>query len=549
MNRCLHYFVNQMDSLESRTIAVSKICPLCAKEFALDADRCEDGTLLAVVKRDPLIGRLVAERYKILEAIGIGGFSTVYKGSQINLHRFVAIKVLHPHLVASPEKIRRFQQEAEAISKIVHHNVASVIDYGVLSEGQPYLIMEYLDGKNLAEVIQEAGCLSAERITLLMIQACDGLSAAHITGLVHRDIKPANMVLVTAEDGSERLKVLDFGLAKVTSPDGSAAEHLTQTGEVLGTPAYMSPEQCMGTPLDGRSDIYSLGCVMYTALTGKHALEAENSFDIMNKHLNVKPVSMARIRPDLKIPPSLQKIVYKSLEKEPADRYQTVAELKNDLLGVPIPITTRIARAWRNFRSESITTKGRRAKKFRNLTIVLVLSLLVADYGTSEFAAIKEKERQQAIVSSQNKFAKFSEAGVTFEYPQILSLSSNLKDKEIVCRLVHKKDDILIELKTFAKDVTPLALANEQEIYHKKYDAFVPSQPISAIVFGQNSSLKGYQTTFACLARDLMTVETHTYFGEPRRLRKFKLRYFAKDREKANELYENFLKTVEYNPG
>jgi len=538
-----------MDSLESRTIAVSKICPLCSKEFALDADRCrEDGTLLAVVKRDPLIGRLVAERYKILEAVGIGGFSTVYKGSQINLHRFVAIKVLHPHLVASPEKIRRFQQEAEAISKIVHHNVAAVIDYGVLAEGQPYLIMEYLDGKNLAEVIQEAGSLAPERITCLMIQACDGLSAAHTSNLVHRDIKPANMVLVTAEDGSERLKVLDFGLAKVTSPDGSAAEHLTQTGEVLGTPAYMSPEQCMGTPLDGRSDIYSLGCVMYTALTGKHALEAENSFDIMNKHLNVRPVSMAKIRPDLKIPPSLQKIVYKSLEKEPADRYQTVTELKNDLLGVPVPITTRIARAWRNFRAESITTKGRRAKKLRNLTIVLVLSLVVSDFATREFAAIKEKERQAAIADSQNKFAKFSGGGVSFEYPQILSLSSNLKDKEIICRLAHKKDDIIIELKHFTKDLTPLELANEQEKYHKVYDAFVPSQTIHPVKFGKDSALEGYQTTFACLARDLMTVETHTYFGAPKQLRKFKLRYFAKDRDRANQLYESFLKTVEYKP-
>lgn len=311
----------------SRRIDIEKFCPRCAKKFAAtdDSVNCpSDGVELLPVKQDPLIGMMVAQQYQIQEVIGSGGWSVVYRARDVRLQRIVAFKVLRTDLVSTADKIQRFEKEARLASSFSHPHICTIFDYGILPSGQPYLVLEHLSGRSLDRLIRERGALPIDQLVMLIKQTANALQAAHLRGIVHRDLKPGN-IMVVEEQGHECVKVIDFGLAK--SYDVKSSDQLTQTGLTIGTPAYMSPEQVKGIDLDGRSDIYSLGCIVYELLTGKQAVGGHSVFETMHNQLEVMPAL-----PDTdEIPQPLKTLALTCLAKDPIDRYQNMRELELDL--------------------------------------------------------------------------------------------------------------------------------------------------------------------------------------------------------------------------
>ena len=306
-------------------------CPTCGKEVAADAKVCpHDGTILSWSTVDPLVGTLFMEKYQIADVLGRGGMSAVYKARHLLMDRDVALKVLRAELVHDPQSLRRFQLESRAVSAVKHPNVMMVHDFGLTPDGIPYLIMDYLEGKTITAILRDEGQLTPERCVQLFHQACLALGHAHSKGVIHRDIKPSNLIVLVEEDGTEVLKIVDFGIAKLLQTEGSMAK-LTSTGEVFGSPAYMSPEQCIGTTADNRSDIYALGCVLYECLTGMSPIRGTTAMETCMKQINEMPKPFKEVRPDLKIPAEFEAVAFKALAKNPLDRYQSMAELDQAL--------------------------------------------------------------------------------------------------------------------------------------------------------------------------------------------------------------------------
>lgn len=278
-------------------------------------------------RSSPLPAELL-ERWQIIDFIGEGGMSSVYKARHVVMGKIAAIKLLHPHLALRGQSALRFQQEAKAVSVIEHPNVVAVHDCGLTEQGTPFMVMEYLEGESLSAFIQREGPLPAARALPIFFQICDALQHAHSKGIVHRDLKPSNVMLVG--ENREQVKIVDFGIAKVIPLDKDEANQmhqLTQTGEVFGSPLYMSPEQCLGAKLDSRSDIYSMGCLMYEVLTGAPPFRGESYMETMFKQVNDNPKPYAGTVAEKKI----ESVVMKALEKKAENRFQSMAELNDDL--------------------------------------------------------------------------------------------------------------------------------------------------------------------------------------------------------------------------
>ncbi len=282
--------------------------------------------MLAAVA-DPYLGRDIAGQFRVLEKIGSGGMGAVYKAEQPEMRRFVAIKILHKRYLARKDLVTRFKREARAMSHLSHPNTARVFLYGQLDDGACYFVMEYLEGRNLAQTVRKEGPMEPVRALNIMIQACGALEEAHRAGIVHRDLKPENIFL-TSQGGIEDFpKVLDFGLAKISERQmrpGSLI--LTQEGMVFGTPEFMSPEQARGETLDGRSDIYSLGVILYELLTGKLPFDAAQPMEYIQRHIKEPPIPLPERAPDREFPPGLDEVILKSLAKDVNARYQTAAD-------------------------------------------------------------------------------------------------------------------------------------------------------------------------------------------------------------------------------
>jgi serine/threonine protein kinase len=313
---------------------IMELCPTCGAAYPLGTGTCTlDGITLVPQLPDPLIGKILPRRYRILAPLGKGSMSVVYKGVYEPLEQIVAIKMLKTHLVADETQAKRFQHEIKAAGALIHPNIVGILDFGVTEEGVPYLIMEYLEGKNLAALIRQQERLSVPTAIHIFSQVADALAFAHEHGIVHRDVKPSNIVIMGGEDDEKNVKLVDFGIAKVKHAASAAGDNpaLTRAGEVLGTPLYMSPEQCQGKELDGRSDIYSLGCVMYASLTGQPPIVGDHPMDTIKKQVTMVPPPMEKVRPDLFFPEKLTAVVNKALIKDPRLRYQYMAQLKEDL--------------------------------------------------------------------------------------------------------------------------------------------------------------------------------------------------------------------------
>lgn len=277
--------------------------------------------------------KVVGDRFEVLDIIGQGGMGSVYKVRDLSTDRIVAVKLLKPELCEDKATLKRFLQEAASLSELDHENIVTVYDHGITGDGAPFLIMQYLNGETLADLIARNGKLSPAQAIDLTLQICNGLYYAHMKGFIHRDIKPSNIVLI--DDGTTlQVKLLDFGIAKIIQTKSAATTNLTQTGDVFGTPAYMSPEQCQGGDIDSRTDIYSLGCVLYEMLTGKQPFAGSNAIQVALKHINGTPDSFTRKLPDGDVLHSLEEIVFKCMRKEPKERFDSAIDVSSDLKAV-----------------------------------------------------------------------------------------------------------------------------------------------------------------------------------------------------------------------
>ncbi|HEY9678149.1 MAG TPA: serine/threonine-protein kinase [Drouetiella sp.] len=278
-------------------------------------------------------GHMLGGQYKILDLLGSGGMGHVFKVHHVFWNKEFALKVLDVERIFDELQMRRFQLEARATDSLDHPNLVKVHDFGVLDSNQPYLVMEYVEGETIADRIKRTGPLSVEEAAAIFAQVCFGLLHAHENSIIHRDIKPSNIMLVSGQPlGSEgSVRILDFGIAKLASRDGSDAMQLTRTGEVIGSPTYMSPEQCAGTAVDHRSDIYSLGCVIFEALTGKPPHSGPNALRTMMMHQMETAQTLKEASGGKPFPREMENIVSKMLQKSPSDRYENVGLIAHDL--------------------------------------------------------------------------------------------------------------------------------------------------------------------------------------------------------------------------
>jgi eukaryotic-like serine/threonine-protein kinase len=367
-----------------------KICLQCGNKYPDDATFCsKDGLRLAPMKdidstvASPESG--LHSKYKIIEMLGQGGMGTVYKAEHVLMNRTVAIKILHSQSLTDPSAVERFKREAQLASKLSHPNAITLHDFGI-EEGSPYLVMEYVEGKTLGRIVASDGMLSTQRIVAILSQVCTALAEAHRQGIVHRDLKPDNIMVTLREDGTETAKLLDFGLSKVI---GAENVNLTQTGMVVGTPKYMSPEQTRDQALDARSDIYSVGVILYELLSGRAPFVAQDKVDLLVKHLHEEPAPLDFTKDGAAIPQALAQVARKALSKEPEKRQQNMEQFINELEQAASTVeksaadsTTQVMRTISESGTDTVTAKhwGRvfRAASFMALALCALLVLALA---------------------------------------------------------------------------------------------------------------------------------------------------------------------------
>ena len=293
-----------------------------------------DGSTPATFAREAankLIGTTVNDQYKIVGAIGYGGMSVVLKAKDLKLGKFVALKMLLPHLMLQTHSMARFQQEAQSASALNHPNVVSIHNYGETESGQPFLVMDLIEGNSLASLIKREKHLSVDRALNIFIQLASALTHAHQNGIVHRDLKPSNVLLCEQNGEKDVCKIVDFGIAKLLPHEGRDAVSLTQTGDVFGSPLYMSPEQCKGEKLDAKADIYSMGCLMYETLCGTPPHTGNNMLEVLYRHMNEIPKDFKSLKLDISIPQRLEALIFKALAKEPSARPASMQAVHDEL--------------------------------------------------------------------------------------------------------------------------------------------------------------------------------------------------------------------------
>lgn len=334
--------MRQCPQCQSECEETHKFCPACG--FPVGK--------VAVNSDDPLVGRTLPGGYVILDLVGIGGMGRVYRAEQTNLGRTVAVKIIHPHLVGEENAAARFITEARAASRLNHPNSVAVIDFGKTEDGQLYLVMEFLRGKDLARVTYEEGPLAFRRIVSILRQVLAALSEAHHLGIIHRDLKPENIILEQVRTGGDFVKVVDFGLAKMRIE--AVQTNITSPGIVCGTPEYMSPEQGRGDPLDARSDLYAVGVIFYQLLTGRLPFEADSPTQVVLMHITQQPDDPREVVPERSIPSLLADVCLMALAKDPAHRFgnadefgealsDALTQLESSVPKAPVAITVKCA--------------------------------------------------------------------------------------------------------------------------------------------------------------------------------------------------------------
>ena len=298
-----------------------RFCPLCERTYGDDVTVCAvDGSILreSGTKQDPLIGKIVRARYRVLKKLGEGGMGSVYLAEQIAINRNVALKILHPDYARDPEFVKRFRQEAKLAASLSHHNIVTIFDFDQADDGSLYIVMEYVAGNSLSTVIK-SGLLDIRTAVRLGIQIAEGLRAAHAAGVIHRDIKPENIMVLPGDE----IKLMDFGIARLSNVEG--VTRLTRSGMIVGTPTYMAPEQIEGGEVGEATDIYAFGVLLYEMLSGHVPFTAPTPGAVLIKHLTETPPPLRKLRND--VPAAVEKIVKQALEKEPGRRQRNMGEV------------------------------------------------------------------------------------------------------------------------------------------------------------------------------------------------------------------------------
>ncbi|MEJ7602226.1 MAG: serine/threonine-protein kinase [Kofleriaceae bacterium] len=298
----------------------ARFCGACGKATA----PTESGTFQKLKEGPDMIGREIAGRYRIQSKLGEGGMGAVFKAEQISLKRTCAIKLLRPDVASSTLLLRRFNAEAEAVAKLSHPNTVNIYDFGQDTDGTLFIAMEFVEGRSLREVVQGDAPLTLRRALSIAAQVCASLVDAHAQGIIHRDLKPDNVMLQDRGRQKDVVRVLDFGIAKLRDDDRATQNAMTQAGDMLGTPQYMAPEQIRAEQIDGRTDVYALGCMLYEMITGRLPFEAPTIMALLSKHLIEVPPPPSQRRPDLGLPPALDDLVMTAMAKEVTARPPTM---------------------------------------------------------------------------------------------------------------------------------------------------------------------------------------------------------------------------------
>ena len=328
--------------------AAMRVCPKCGQQADDEVIFCpQDGARLVgeedshegAAGPDARVGAVLAGRYRIVRRIGEGGMGVVYEAEHVELGKPFALKILREDFTRKQDLVERFKQEARSAASIGHENIIDVSDFGTTDDGGIFFAMELLRGEDLADLLQREVRLPLERAARIIAQLCRALHAAHQKGIIHRDLKPENVFLVRKEERRDVVKVLDFGIAKMTTLDAEG-RRLTKTGVIFGTPEYMAPEQARGQTLDLRVDVYATGVMLYEMLAGQVPFTGESFMAILTQHLfsEVKPLS--QVAPEVEVPTAVESVIFKAMSKDRDERYATMLEMLEDLQralqGIPI---------------------------------------------------------------------------------------------------------------------------------------------------------------------------------------------------------------------
>ncbi|HET9624022.1 MAG TPA: protein kinase, partial [Kofleriaceae bacterium] len=300
-----------------------RFCGVCGAAVSL-TEPARSSEAGGVGEPASMIGREIAGRYRMLAKLGEGGMGAVYRAEQISLKRTVAVKLLRPDVLGNQLVLRRFNAEAEAVAKLSHPNTVNIYDFGQDSDGTLFIAMEYIEGRSLRSVVHREAPLAPRRALAIAQQIAASLADAHAHAIVHRDLKPDNVMLMDRGRERDVARVLDFGIAKLRDDNRATQMQMTQQGDMLGTPQYMAPEQIRAEAIDGRTDIYALGCLMYEMVTARLPHEAPTVLAMLSKHLLEQPPAPSARRPDLNLPGALDALIMAAMNKDPAARPQTM---------------------------------------------------------------------------------------------------------------------------------------------------------------------------------------------------------------------------------
>ena len=289
---------------------------------------------LPVPPPDDTIGKNIAGKYRVEQMIGEGGMGKVYKATQLALDKPVVLKVLRQALLGDERTVARFQREAKAASRLNHPNSISVLDFGQADDGAMYIAMEYVQGKDLHQILSREWPLPESRVMRVMSQVLSALADAHSVGVIHRDLKPENIMVSQGRSEPDFVKVLDFGIAKIVDGSDDEGPALTRAGFVCGTPEYMSPEQARGAKLDHRSDLYAVGVILYQLVSGMLPFDSDSAVGFATKHLTEIPPPPTKRRPDARVSPAMERLIMKALSKNPDERPQTAEQFRAELLAI-----------------------------------------------------------------------------------------------------------------------------------------------------------------------------------------------------------------------